>query len=96
MLNVNNKTFMVHMAIRKQKKMLIYFKKQGQIEAQSEAQIMVLLFDIALIEILAKYSNHSNIFLAKNTVKLLENTKINKYAIELKKISNHFLDLSIA
>ena len=30
-----------------------------------------------------KYSNYNNVFLAKNIAELLENTKINQYAIEL-------------
>ena len=42
-----------------------------------------LLFDKAFIKILAKYSNYSNVFSAKNIVEFLENTKINKYAIKL-------------
>ena len=66
---------MVHVAIWKQEKMLVHFKKQAQIKA--------LLFDKASTEVSAKYSNYSNVFLTKNAVKLLENTRINEYAIKL-------------
>ena len=51
--------------------------------SKKQAQVKTLLFDKALIEVLAEYSNYSNIFLAKNPVKLLENTGINKHAIKL-------------
>ena len=63
----------------------MHFKKQTQIKAQSEAKIRVLLFDKASTEILAKYSDYSNIFSVKNAAKLLKNIKINKHAIKLKK-----------
>ena len=59
--------------------MLVHFKKQAQIEAQ----VGVLLFNKAFTEVLAKYSNYSNIFLAKYAAKLPENTGINEHAIEL-------------
>ena len=55
----------------------MYFKRQ--------AQVGVLLFDKAFIEVLTEYSDYSNVFSAENAVKLLENTGINKYAIELEK-----------
>ena len=55
----------------------MHFKKQAQVGA--------LLFDKAFIEVLAEYSNYSNVFSIENAVKLLENTKINKYAIKLEK-----------
>ena len=57
--------------------MPVHSKKQAQIEA--------LVFNKAFIEVLAKYSNYSNVFLAKNAVELLENTRMNKHTIELKK-----------
>ena len=56
--------------------MLVYSNKQ--------AQVGVLLFNKAFTEVLVEYSNYSDIFSAKNAIKLLENTKINKYAIKLK------------
>ena len=74
-LDVNNKTFVMHMAIRNQEKMLMHSKKQAQVRA--------LLFDKALTEVLAEYSDYSNIFLAENAAKLPENTGINKHAIKL-------------
>ena len=67
---------MMHEAIRKQKKIPIYSKKQAKVEA--------LLFDKTFTEVSAKYSNYSNIFLAEYTAEFLENIRINKYAIKLK------------
>ena len=67
--------FVVYVAIQKQEEMLVYSKKQ--------AQVGVLLFDKAFSEILAEYSNYSNIILAENIAKLPKNTGINKYAIKL-------------
>ena len=54
------------------------------VHSKRQAQIGALLFDKALIEVLAEYSDYSNIFSAENTVKLLENTKINEDVIKLK------------
>ena len=76
-LDVNNKTFVGYMVIQEQEKMLVHSKKQ--------AQIRVLLFDKALIEVLVEYSDYSNVFLAKNAVELPENIRINEHAIKLKK-----------
>ena len=84
-LSANSKIFVIHVAIQKQEKMLIHFKKQAQIKAQNEAQIGVLLFDKVFTEVLVKYSNYSNIFLVENIAKLPENTRINEHATELKK-----------
>ena len=60
--------------------MSIYFKKQAQIKAQ----VGVLLFNQALTEVSAEYSNYSNVFLVEYVAELLENIKINKHAIKLK------------
>ena len=57
--------------------MPVYSKRQVQIGA--------LLFNKALIEISAKYSDYSNIFLAEYKAEHLENTEINEYVIKLKK-----------
>ena len=67
--------FMIYVAIQKQEKMLVYFKKQAQVGA--------LPFDKAFTKILAEYSNYSKVFSMKNIAELLENTKMNKYAIKL-------------
>ena len=63
----------------------MHSERQAQIEAQSGAQVRALLFDKASIEVLAEYFDYSNIFLAENIVELLENTRINEYAIKLEK-----------
>ena len=53
----------------------MHFEKQAKVED--------LLFDKAFIEILAKYSNYSNIFLAEYITEFPKNIGINKYAIKL-------------
>ena len=75
-LDVDSETFVVHVAIREQEKMPIHFKKQAQVGA--------LLFNKAPIEVPAKYFDYSNVFSAKNALKLPENTGINEHTIELK------------
>ena len=57
--------------------MPMYLEKQTQIRA--------LLFDKVASKVLAKYSNYSNIFLAKNAAELLKNSKINEHVIRLEK-----------
>ena len=54
-------------------------KRQGQIKAQVGA----LLFNEALTEVPAKYSDYSNVFSAKHVVEFLENTGINEHASKL-------------
>ena len=76
-LDIVSKTFVVHMAIRKQEKMPVHSKKQAQVGA--------LLFDKTLTEVLAEYSDYSDVFSAENTVELSENIGINEHAIELEK-----------
>ena len=53
--------------------------------SKKQTYVKALLFDKALIKVLAKYFDHSNIFLLENIAKHLENTKINKYAMKLEK-----------
>ena len=91
-LNADSETFVVHVAIREQEKIAMDLNKKAQIkvqseiqsETQSEVKVGALLFDEALTEVPAEYSDYSNIFLAENAVELPENTGINKHAIELK------------
>ena len=79
-LDVNSKTFVVYMAIRKQGEMPMHFKRQALIKAQVRA----LLFDKGPAEIFTEYSDYSDAFWVKNTAELLQNTGMNKHAIELK------------
>ena len=74
-LDIDSETFVIHMVIWKGEKMLVHSKKQ--------AQIGTLLFDKASTEVLAEYSNYSNVFSAENTAELSENTGINEHTIEL-------------
>ena len=57
----------------------MYFKKQAQINNQ----IKVLFFNKASTEVLAKYSNYSNIFSIEYPAELPDNTRINKHTIKL-------------
>ena len=75
-LDINSKTFAVHVAIWKQKKILVHSKKHAQVGA--------VLFDKAPTKISAKYSNYNDIFSIENVAEFLKNTRINKYAIKLK------------
>ena len=76
-LDVNSKTFVVDVAFRKREKKPMHSKKQAQIGA--------LLFDEALTKVPAEYSDYNNVFSAENIMKLPVNTKMNEYAIKLKK-----------
>ena len=78
-LDVDNKTFVMHVAIWEQKKMPVHFKKQAQIEAQVGA----LLFNETLTKVLVEYSDYSNVFSAEYIVELPENSGMNEYAIKL-------------
>ena len=78
-LDANSEIFVMHVIIWEQKEMLMYSKRQAQIKAQVEA----LLFNKALIEVLVKYSNYSNVFSAKYVAELPENTGMNEHAIKL-------------
>ena len=88
-LDTDSKTFVVHMAIRERKKMAMDPDRKAQIEAQSGAQIQdgaqvrALLFNTAPTEVLAEYSDYSDVFSLENAAKLLENTRINEHAIKL-------------
>ena len=94
-LDADSETFIMHVVIREQKEIAMDPDKKAQIEAQSgaksktqiedKAQVKVLLFDKSPTEVLAEYSDYSNIFLAKNVAKLPENTKMNEHAIKLEK-----------
>ena len=55
--------------------MLVHSKRQAQVRA--------LIFNKALTEVPAEYSNYNDVFSAKYAVELLENTGMNKYTIKL-------------
>ena len=74
-LDINSETFVVHIAICEQEVIPVYSEKQ--------AQVGVLLFDKAPIEISTEYSNYSNVFSAENTAELPENIEMNEHAIKL-------------
>ena len=65
MLDANIKTFVVHVAIQEQKKILVHSEKYVQIEVASwvKVQVGALLFNEALTIILVKYINYNNIIL---------------------------------
>ena len=82
-LDVDSKTFVVHVAIWKQEEMPVHLKKRAQI--LDKAQVGVLLFDKAPTEVPTEYSDDSNVFSVKNVAKLPKNTRMNEYAIKLEK-----------
>ena len=90
-MDADSKTFVVHMAIRKQEEMTINPEPKAQIkaqigaqsEAQSRVQIGALNFNEAPTEVLVEYSDYSNVFSTENAAELSENTGMNKHAIEL-------------
>ena len=51
--------------------------------SERQAQIEALLFGEAFTKVLAEYFNYSNMFSVENAAELLENTRMNKYAIKL-------------
>ena len=76
-LDADSKTFVMHVAIQKREKMLVYSKMQAWVRA--------LLFDKASTAVLVEYSDYSNVFSAENAAKLLENIEINEHTIKLEK-----------
>ena len=82
-LNVNSKTFVVHLAIREHEDMAMNPDRKAQIEARSRSQVGALLFNEAPTEVPAEYSNYNNVFSAENAAELPENTGMNEHAIEL-------------
>ena len=89
-LDIDSKTFIIHVALREHKEMVIDLGNKAQIKAQNGAQVGALLFDKAPTEVPTKYSNYSNVFSAENATELLENTGINEHAIELKESKQPF------
>ena len=84
---MDSKIFVIYMAIQKREEMIIDLIKKVQIETQSgsqiKAQVGALLLNKALTKVLTEYFDYSNVFSAKNAVKLLENTQMNEHAIKL-------------
>ena len=58
---------------------------ENQIQIKAEDKIRVFLFNKASTIISMKHFNYSNIFLAKNIIKLSKYTRINDHIIKLKK-----------
>ena len=81
------------MAIWEQERMAMDPDRKAQIKAQSgaqsvaqiqdKAQVGALLFDEAPTEVLAEYSDYSNVFSTENAAELPENTEMNEHAIKL-------------
>ena len=85
-LDASSETFVVHVAIREREEMLVHSERQAQFEAEAHidgAQIGGLIFNEALTEVLAEYSEYSDIFSVENVAGFLENTGMNEYAIKL-------------
>ena len=100
-MNTDGKTFVMYVAIRKQKEKAIDLDTKAQIEAQIEAQrgaqsgahsgaqsgaqVGAIIFDKAPTEVPTEYSNYSDVFSAENAAELLKHIEINDYAIKLEK-----------
>ena len=80
-LDADSETFVIHVAIREQEKIPVHSEKQAQIKAQFGA----LLFNKAPTEVLAEYSDYSDVFSAEYVAELPENTGMNEHAIKLEK-----------
>ena len=52
------------------------------VHSEKQAQVKSLLFNKAFTKVLVEFFNYSNVFSVKNTVKLSENTRMNKHAIK--------------
>ena len=103
-LDTNINTFVVHMAIREQKEMVmdpdIKAQIKTQIEAQSETQsrassevqVRALIFNEVFTKVLAEYFDYSNVFSAKNTAELPKTTGMNEHAIKLEKNKQLFFE----
>ena len=63
----------------------VYSLLSAYINVSNLVQIAALYQNKALIEVLPKYVNYTDIFLFDLVIELLENRNINKYAIELQK-----------
>ena len=100
-LDANSKIFVVYVAIQEQEKMLVHSKHWTQIEikahistqGQNRAKIWALLFDKAPTEVPAEYFDYSNVFSVGNIAELVNNTRMNKYAIKLEKNKQPFFGL---
>ena len=55
------------------------------VHSEKQAQVGALLFNKALTEVPAEYSDYSDIFSAENAAELPENIRINEHAIKLEK-----------
>ena len=82
-MNADSEIFVMHVTFQKRKEIFVDPGRKTQIKAQGGAQVRALLFDKAPTEIMAEYSDYSNVFSAKNTTELPENTGMNEHAIEL-------------
>ena len=74
-MDVDSKTFVMHVAIREQEEMPVHSERQAQVGA--------LLFNKALTKVSAENSDYSNVFSVENAAGLPENTEINEHVIEL-------------
>ena len=87
MLDADSKTFVLYVAIREQKKLVIDPVRKAQIETQSRAKsrawVRALIFNKTPTEIPAEYYDYSNVILSENAVEIPKNTGINKHTIKL-------------
>ena len=63
--------------------MPIHLSRTSQIQGLDEPILTALQWDKALTKILAKYSDYANVFFSDLAIEVLENTRMNEYAIKL-------------
>ena len=61
----------------------IWGREEIPVHSKKQAQVGALIFNKALTEVPAEYSNYSNVFSAENVAELPENTRINEHVIKL-------------
>lgn len=82
-LDGDSETFVIHDAVLKAPKLIIYLSKIAQIIIDKNVRIASLQQVEALTKIFLKYVNYFDLFLYHLTRKLSENTSINKNVIKL-------------
>ena len=73
------------MPVHSEKPVQIKVKIYINIQSQNKVQVKALIFSKTSIIISTEYFNYNNVFLAKNTIKLLEYTETNNHAIKVEK-----------
>ena len=82
-IDVESKTFVVHVAELEALEMTIYPLQTAQITGNNPIQVAALKQNEILIEVLVEYSNFADVFSAKEALVLPEYIELNEHSIEL-------------